>query len=131
MEKRKYNLRSTRNDDLQIPVQLQFSDNNVLTNLLGFNDIGGTQGDFNSSSLESELDFGGIVEHSDSDDSGTQTRSFNRLHLDNPTTSTHTTAALSPDSMITQKVLDQLQLIGSRSDYVNWVRIFPVLPYMF
>ena len=94
MENKKYNLRSTKSDDLQIPVQLQFSDNGFMTNLMGSNNLLGTQEESDSASLGSDLDCSEIVEHTDSDDAGTQTRSFRHLHPDSPSTSAQPTSAL-------------------------------------
>ena len=116
MEKKKYNLRSRRNDDLQIPVQLQFSDNGLMTNLLGSNNLLGTQEESDSALSGSDLNCSGIVEHTDSDDAGTQMHSFHRLSPDSPSTFAQPTAALSSENLITQKILDQLQVIGSRLD---------------
>ena len=77
-----------------------------MTNLLGSNNFEGIQEESDSASSGSELDCSGIVEHMDSDDSGTQKCSFHRLHLDSPSTSTQSTAALSSENLITQKIRD-------------------------
>ena len=99
-----------------MPVQLQFSDNSLMTNFLGSNSLLGIQEESDSTSPGSNLDYSGIVEHTDSDDAGTQRRSFHRLHPDSPSTSAQSTAALSSENLITQKILDQLQVIGSNLD---------------
>ena len=47
MEKKKYNLQSAKNDGLQIPIQLQLSDIDLMTNLLGTYNMLETQQDSN------------------------------------------------------------------------------------
>ena len=64
----------------------------------------------------SELYCSGVVGHTDSDDAGTHTRSFHRLKPDSPSTSAHAASGLPSESLITQNILDQLQVIGIRLD---------------
>ena len=70
MEKKKYNLRSAKTESLQMPIQVQLSDDNdFMTNLLGNSSF--TQQSSDSSS-DSELDCSVVVDGSDSDDVSTQ-----------------------------------------------------------
>ena len=76
MKKKKYNFRSVKNDSLQIPIQLQCSDNDLMANLLGSNSMLETQQYSNIASLGSKLDCSWVVDHSDSDSVGTHIHFF-------------------------------------------------------
>ena len=80
MEKKKYNLCSFKSDAVQAPIQMHLSeDHDFLTNLLGSD----------------------LVNSSDSDDVGTQPRSFDRLASEGPSTSAnkHTTSDANNDDL--------------------------------
>ena len=73
MEKKKYNLRSARAESVQIPIQVQLSDDSEFFNLLGNTPITHQESDASSNS---DLDLSAVVGGSDSDDVSTQGRSF-------------------------------------------------------
>ena len=109
MEKKKYNLRSARAESVQIPIQVQLSDDSEFFNLLGDTSI--AHQDLNdSSNSDSDLDLSAVVAGSDSDDVSTQ--SFDRLQSDKPSTS----AAVSDQTLVNQQILAQLSAIGTRLD---------------
>ena len=109
MEKKKYNLRSARTETVQIPIQVQLSDDSEFLNLLGNTSVAQQDSDasFNS---DSDLDLSAVVSGSDSDDVSTQGRSFDRLQAENPSTS----AAVSDQTLVNQQILAQLSAIGTR-----------------
>ena len=69
MEKKKYNLRSAKSNSLEVPVQLQISnDNDFITNLLDSQTLAMSQQESQNSSSDSDLDCSAIVNETDSDD---------------------------------------------------------------
>ena len=109
MEKKKYNLRSARTETVQIPIQVQLSDDSDFLNLLGKTSVAQQDSDVSSNS-DSDLDLSAVVGGSDSDDVSTQGRSFDRLQAENPSTS----AAVSDQTLVNQQILAQLSAIGTR-----------------
>ena len=109
MEKKKYNLRSARAETVQIPIQVQLSDDREFLNLLDNTSVAQQNSDASSNS-ESDLDLSAVVDGSDSDDGSTQGRSFDRLQMENPSTS----AAVSDQALVNQQILAQLSAIGTR-----------------
>ena len=109
MEKKKYNLRSARAETVQIPIQVQLSDDSEFLNLLGNTSVAQQDSDASSNS-DSDLDLSAVVAGSDSDDVSTQGRSFDRLQSENPSTS----AAVSDQALVNQQILAQLSVIGIR-----------------
>ena len=88
MEKKKYNLRSTKSDSIEVPVQLQISnDNDFVTNLLGSQILTMAQQESQNSSSDSELDCSALVNETDSDDASNPVRSFNRFEPEASTSS--------------------------------------------
>ena len=77
MEKKKYNLRSARAETVQIPIQVQVSDDSEFLNLLGNTPVAQQDSDASSNS-DSDLDLSAVLTGSDSDDVSTQGRSFDR-----------------------------------------------------
>ena len=109
MEKKKYNLRSARTETVQIPIQVQLSDDSDFLNLLGNTSVAQQDSDVSSNS-DSDLDLSAVVGGSDRDDVSTQGRSFDRLQAENPSTS----AAVSDQTLVNQQILAQLSAIGTR-----------------
>ena len=72
MEKRNYDLHSAKSDGVQIPIQLQLSENNAfLKNLLEINSPGHAQQDSEKNSSSSYLDCSGLLNTSENDDVST------------------------------------------------------------
>ena len=109
MEKKKYNLGSAMTETVQIPIQVQLSDDSEFLNLLGNTSVPQQDSDASSNS-DSDLDLSAVVGGSDSDDVSTQGRSFDRLQVENPTTS----AAVPDQTLVNQQILAQLSAIGTR-----------------
>ena len=110
MERTKYNLHSGKSDGVQTLIQLQSLDNNeFLRNLLEVNSSGHAQQDSDLNSSSSEPDCIGLVD-TDSDDVSTQTRSFDRLTVDGPSTSAKQTSNSDTQDLINQTVLQQLTI---------------------
>ena len=109
MEKKTYNLCSARTETVQIPIQVQLSDDREFLNLLDNTSVAQQNSDASSNSV-SDLDLSAIVDGSDSDDGSTQGHSFDRLQMENPSTS----AAVSDQALVTQQILTQLSAIGTR-----------------
>ena len=115
---KQYNLRSTKPDSIQLPVQVQLCDDGeFMTHLLstGSETLHDKQMGHDSSS-ESELDCSAIVGASDSDNSSTPGgRAFNRLHSEQaPSTSSSSDQVA--QTLVNQKILEQLTSIGKRLD---------------
>ena len=87
-----------------------------MANLLGSNSMLETQQYSDIASLGSKLDCSWVVDHSDSHGVGTHIHFFHCLQLDSPSTSAHMVSGLPSRNLITQKILDQLQVIGNRID---------------
>ena len=70
-KKKKYNVRSAKNDGLQIPIQLQFFFLsisyqffiNLMTNFMGSNNMLETQQDSDTASSGSKLECSGVVDY--------------------------------------------------------------------
>ena len=116
MEKKKYNLRSVKSDGVQAPIQMHLSeDHNFLTNLPG-NSSAHAQQDSDPNSSGSDLDGSALVNSSDSDDAGTQPRSFDRLATEGPSTSTNKQTTSDTKAIINQTILQHLSAI---SEWLN------------
>ena len=109
MEKKKYNLRSARAETVQIPIQVQLSDDSEFLNLLGNTSVAQQDSDASSNS-DSDLDLSAVVAGLDSDDVSTQGSSFDRLQSETLSTS----AAVSDQALVNQQILAQLSVIGTR-----------------
>ena len=118
MEKKKYNLRSARTETVQIPIQVQLSDDSEFLNLLG-NTSGAQQDSDASSNSDSDLDLSAVVGGSDSDDVSTQGHSFDHLQAENPSTS----AAVSDQTLVNHQILAQLSAIGTRLEKLEQDKI--------
>ena len=112
MERKKYNLRSSKSETSQIPLDLHLSDDFV-TNLLGHKQIIMSHQDSDSSLSGSELDCDAIL-HSDSDGAGTSGRSFNRLQVENDSKVAHDLHFQETQSLVNQQILSQLTTISER-----------------
>ena len=115
---KQYNLRSNKPDSVQLLVQVQLCDDGeFMTHLLsaGSDIVKDKQMDHDSSS-ESELDCSAVVEASDSDDPSTlDTRSFDKFNTEKvPSTSGSSDHTM--QTLVTQKILEQLTSIGKRLD---------------
>ena len=117
MEKKKYNLRSARAECVQIPIQVQLSDDSEFLNLLGNTPITHQDSDTSSNS-DSDLDVSAEVGGSDSDDVSTQGHSFDCLQSETPSTS----AAVSDQTIVNQQILAQLSAIGTRLEKLERVK---------
>ena len=105
-------MRSAKSDGVQIPIQLQLSeDNKFFKNLLEANSPGHAQQASDLNSSNSDLDSSGLLNTSESDDASTQARSFDRLVVDSPSTSTSKTTTSDTQSLINQTILQQLTVI--------------------
>ena len=109
MEKKKYNLHSARTETVQIPIQVQVSDDSEFLNLLGNTPVAQPDSDASSNS-DSDLDLSAVLAGSDSDDVSTQGRSFDRLQSEIPSTS----AAVPDQALVNQQILAQLSVIDTR-----------------
>ena len=115
MEKKKYNLHSAKSDGVQAPIQWELlEDNEFLKNLLEVNSSGHAQQASDQNSSSSNLDCSGLLDNSESDDASTQARSFDRLVVDSPNTSTSKNSTLDTQALINQTILQQLIAIGER-----------------
>ena len=94
-------------------------DHDFLTNLLG-NSSAHAQQDSDPNSSGSDLDGSALVNSSDSDDAGTQPRSFDRLSAEGPSTSAnkHTTSD-------TQAIINQII-----NDCKNNKQVYETLPFL-
>ena len=90
-------MRSARTETVQIPIQVQLSDDSEFLNLLGNTPVAQQDSDASSNS-DSDLDLSAVVGGSDSDDVSTQGCSFDRLQAENPSTS----AAVSDQALVNQ-----------------------------
>ena len=82
MEKtKKYNLRSARNEDTQRHTQLG-GDVDFFTQLLEVGSSTSSQQGCDDQSSDSELNCSDIVDASDSDDAGSQNRSFDKFQAE-------------------------------------------------
>ena len=109
MKKKKYNLRSARAESVQIPIQVQLSDDTEFLNLLGNTSVTQQDSDVSSNS-DSDLDWIAVVGASDSDDVSTQGHSYYHLQSETPSTS----AAVPDQTIVNQQILAQLSAIGTR-----------------
>ena len=108
----KYNLRSFKSDGVQAPILMHLSeDHDFLTNLLDDSPAHAQQ-DTDSNSSGSDLDGSALVNSSDSDDAGTQPRSFDRLATEGPSTSANKHTTSDAQALINQTILQQLSAIG-------------------
>ena len=113
-----YNLRSTKADTVQLPVQVQLCDDGeFMTHLLATgSEITNDKQMGHDGSPESELDCSAIVGASDSDDScNPGGRVFDRLHSEK-VPSTSVTSDQTAQTLVNQKILEQLTTIGKRLD---------------
>ena len=101
----KYNLRWVKSDSVQAPLQLQLSeDHEFLTNLLD-NSHSHAQQASDPNSSASDLDCSDVVNSSDSDDAGTQPRSFDRLVSEGPSTSASKPTTPDTQALVNQTIL--------------------------
>ena len=115
MEMKKYFLRSAKSESVQIPIQLQLSeDNDFLKNLLEVNFLGHAQQTSDQNSSGSELECRGLMNTLASDDTSTQVRTFDRLVKVSKITTSDT------QSLINQAILQLLTAIGERLDKMEW-----------
>ena len=111
MEKtKKYNLRSA-SSDTQMQTQLG-GDMEFVTQLLGAGPSTSSQQGCDSQSSDSELNCSDVIDASDSDDSGSRNRSFNKFSTEKSGPS-HSNA-LDTQTLINQQILAQLTDIGQR-----------------
>ena len=112
MEKKKYNLRSTKSDSSEVPVQLQISnDSDFITNLLGSQTLAMAQQASQNSSSDSDLDCSALVNETDSDDASTPVRSFNRFEPEASTSSTQQNNSQDVQALVNHQILSQLSAI--------------------
>ena len=120
MERKKYNLLSSKSDGVQTPIQLQLSeDNEFLKNLLEMNSPGHAQQASDLNSSISDLDCSGLVDTSESDNASAQLCSFDRLIVDSPSTSASKTTTSDTKALINQTILQQLTAIGERLNKIE------------
>ena len=111
MEKTKqYNLRSASNDT-QMHTQLG-GDMEFVTQLLGAGRSTSSQQGCDSQSSDSEFNCSDVINASDSDDTGSRSRSFNKFKPEQSGSST--SHALDTQAIINQQILAQLTDIGQR-----------------
>ena len=115
MEKKKYNLRSTKSETIQIPLELHLSDDNVfVTNLLGHKKSTMSHQDLDSSLSGSELDCDNVIQ-SDSHGAGPSGCSFNRLQVETPSKVAADLQFQETQSLVNQQILSQLTAINDKS----------------
>ena len=120
MERKKYNLRSVKSDDVQTPIQLQLlADLEYHTNLLEVNSSDHSQQASHLNSSNSDLDCSVLLYSSESDDAGTQPRSFDRLELDCPSSSASKPTNFDTPVLSNQTILQQLTAIGERLNKIQ------------
>ena len=115
---KQYNLRSTKPDSIQLPVQVQLCDDGeFMTHLLSTgSETSHDKQMGHDRSSESELDCSAIVGASDSNDSSTPMgRVFDRLHSEK-SPSTSSSSDQIAQTLVNQKILEQLSTIGKRLD---------------
>ena len=111
MEKtKKYNLRSA-SSDTQMQTQLD-GDMDFVTQLLGAGPGTSSQQGCDSQSSDSELNCSDVINASDSDDTGSRNRSFNKFSQEKSGTSD--SRAVDTQTIINQQILAQLTDIGQR-----------------
>ena len=114
MERKKYNLRSSKSESNQIPLELHLSDDNdFVMNLLGHKKNTMSHQDSDSSLSGSELDCDTIL-HSDTDGAGTSGCSFNCLQVENDSKVAHDLHFQETQSLVNQQILSQLTAISDR-----------------
>ena len=118
---KQYNLRSTKPDSIQLPVQVQVCDDGeFMTHLLSTrsDNVNDKQMGHDRSS-ESELDCSAVVGASDSDDPSTiASRSFEKFYSEK-VPSTSGSSDNPAQSLVNQKILEQLTSIGKRLDVLE------------
>ena len=115
MEKKKYNLWSAKSEGTQVPVQLQLSsDNNFITNLLGSDTLSMAQQESQNSSFKSDLDGSAVINGSDSDDTSTSGRSFNRHEPEMSSKPTQSADSNGIQALVKQQILAQHCAISDR-----------------
>ena len=77
------------------------------------------QQDSNPNSSGSDLDGSALVNLSDSDDAGTQPRSFDRLAAEGPSTSVNKQMTSDAQAIINQTILQHLSAIGERLNKIE------------
>ena len=118
--RKKYNLRSAKSDGVQIPIQLQLSeDSKFLKNLLEVNSPGHAQQASDLNSSTSDLDCSGLLNTSEISNASTEPRSFDRLVVDSPSTSTSKPPTSDTQALINQTILKQLTAIGERLNKIE------------
>ena len=111
MEKtKKYNLRSA-SSDTQMQTQLG-GDMEFVTQLLGVGPRTSSQQGCDSQSSDSELNCSDVINASDSDDTGSRNRSFNKFSQEKSGTSD--SHAVDTQTIINRQILAQLTDIGQR-----------------
>ena len=111
MEKtKKYNLRSA-SSDTQMQTQLD-GGMEFVTQLLGVGPGTSSQQGCDSQSSDSELNCSDVINASDSDDTGSRNRSFNKFSQEKSGTSD--SHAVDTQTIINQQILAQLTDIGQR-----------------
>ena len=108
MERKKYNLHSSKSDGVQTHIQLQSSEKNseFLRNLL---EVKLFWSDLNSSS--SDVECSGPLD-TDSDNVSTQPCLFDRLVVNSPSTSASNITTSDTQALINLTILQQLTAIG-------------------
>ena len=115
---KQYNLRSTKPDSIQLPVQVQLCDDGeFMTHLLSTgSDIVNDKQMGHDSSSESELDCSAVVGASDSDDPSINvSRTFDKYYSEK-VPSTSGTLDQTAQTVVNHKILEQLTSIGKRLD---------------
>ena len=69
------------------------------------------------------MDCSGLMVSLDSDNVGTQTRSFDRLMINSPSTATSKVVTVDTQAVINQTILKQLSVIGDRLDKIEGEKI--------
>ena len=115
MEKKKYNLWSAKSNSLEVPVQLQISnDNDFITNLLDSHTLAMSQQESQNSSSDSDLDCSAIVNETDSDDASNPVRAFNRFEPEASTSSAQQNNVQDVQALVNHQILSQLSTISDR-----------------
>ena len=116
-------MRSAKSEAVQILIQLQLSeDNKFLKNLLEVNSPGHVHKASDLNSSNSDLDCSGLLNTLESNDASTQ-RSFHRLIVESPSTSTSKSTTSDTQAVVNQSLLQQLAAIGERLNKIEKITV--------
>ena len=117
-ENRQYNLRSANRDTVSVPVQLQIGNTDFMSTVLNQNNDSHSDSVSDSNDSQSDLDCSGLLNLSN-DEGKSKSSGKDSIKTDevgNHMQASTSSADFSPQLMINQQILDQLQTIGRRLD---------------